>query len=290
MEPIVVEVVRGEIVESRHLAHAVAVLDGSIVESAGDAQLLTGFRSSSKPIQALPAVRARPDLDELEVAIACASHLARPEQLDAVRSLLAKAPASEDELECGAEPTPLEHNCSGKHAAMLALCRAEGWESAGYRLLEHPCQQAMLAEVASAAEVEAAAIPVGVDGCGVPTFGLTLERMAYAFSRLERLDGGAVAVQAMRNYPELIRGPGSADTELMRALPGWVAKGGAEGLLCATSPEGLGIAVKVEDGSGRAVRSAAAAFLGRLGLEPGELGKVPLENSHGEVVGELRAS
>ena len=285
-----VEVVRGEIVESRHLAHAVAVREGSIVESAGDAQLLTGFRSSAKPIQALPAIRARPDLDELEVAIACASHLARPEQLDPVRSLLAKAPAHEDELECGAEPTPLEHNCSGKHAAMLALCRAEGWESAGYRLLEHPCQQAMLAEVASAAEVDAAAIPVGVDGCGVPTFGLTLERMAYAFSRLERLDGGAVAVQAMRNNPELIRGPGSADTELMRALPGWAAKGGAEALLCATSPEGLGIAVKVEDGSGRAVRSAAAAFLVRLGLEPGELGRVQLENSHGEVVGELRAS
>ena len=285
-----VEVVRGEIVESRHLAHAVAVHEGSIVESAGDAQLLTGFRSSAKPIQALPAIRARPDLDELEVAIACASHLARPEQLDPVRSLLAKAPAHEDELECGAEPTPLEHNCSGKHAAMLALCRAEGWESAGYRLLEHPCQQAMLAEVASAAEVDAAAIPVGVDGCGVPTFGLTLERMAYAFSRLERLDGGALAVQAMRNHPELIRGPGSADTELMRALPGWAAKGGAEALLCATSPEGLGIAVKVEDGSGRAVRSAAAAFLGRLGLEPGGLGRVQLENSHGEVVGELRAS
>jgi L-asparaginase II len=290
MEPIVVEVVRGEVVESRHLAHAVAVHGGSIVESAGDARLLTGFRSSAKPIQALPAIRARPDLDELEVAIACASHLARPEQLDPVRSLLAKAPAHEDELECGAEPTPLEHNCSGKHAAMLALCRAEGWESAGYRLLEHPCQQAMLAEVASAADVEAAAIPVGVDGCGVPTFGLTLERMAYAFSRLERLDGGAVAVQAMRNSPDLIRGPGSADTELMRALPGWAAKGGAEALLCATSPEGLGIAVKVEDGSGRAVRSAAAAFLGRLGFEPGELGRVQLENSHGEVVGELRVS
>jgi L-asparaginase II len=290
MEPIVVEVVRGELVESRHVAHAVAVRDGSIVESAGDAQLLTGFRSSAKPIQALPAVRARPDLDQLEVAIACASHLARPEQLDAVRSLLAKAPAHVDELECGAEATPLEHNCSGKHAAMLALCRAEGWESAGYRELEHPCQQAMLTEVASAAEIEAAAIPVGVDGCGVPTFGLTLKRMASAFSRLERLDGGAVAVQAMRNYPELIRGPGSADTELMRALPGWAAKGGAEALLCAASPEGLGIAVKVEDGSGRAVRSAAAAFLRRLGLEPGELGKVQLENSHGEIVGELRAS
>ncbi len=290
MEPIVVEVVRGELVEARHVAHAVAVQDGAIVASAGEAHLLTGFRSSAKPIQALPAIRARPDLEEVEVAIACASHLARPEQLEAVRSLLAKAPAGEDELECGAEPTPLEHNCSGKHAAMLALCRAEGWESSGYRLLEHPCQQAMLAEVASAAEVDADAIPVGIDGCGVPTFGLTLERMAHVFSRLERLEGGAPAVEAMRRYPELIRGPGSADTELMRALPGWAAKGGAEALLCATSSEGLGIAVKVEDGSGRAVRSAAAAFLGRLGVDPGALGRVTLENSHGEIVGELRGS
>jgi L-asparaginase II len=260
------------------------------VESAGDTRLLTGFRSSAKPIQALPAIRARPDLDDVEVAIACASHLARSEQLDAVRSLLEKAPATEDELECGAEPTSLEHNCSGKHAAMLALCRAEGWESPGYRLLEHPCQQAMLAEVAAAAEVAAGDIPVGVDGCGVPTFGLTLERMAHTFARLEALDGGAVAVRAMRDYPELIRGPGSADTELMRALPGWAAKSGAEALLCATSPDGLGIAVKIEDGSGRAVRSAAAVFLRRLGLDPGELGSAPLENSHGEVVGELRAS
>ena len=285
-----VEVVRGKIVESRHLAHAVAVRDGAIVESAGDAQLLTGFRSSAKPIQALPAVRARPDLSEVEVAIACASHLARPEQLEAVRTLLAKAPATEGELECGAEPTPLEHNCSGKHAAMLALCRAEGWDSPGYRLLGHPCQQAMLAEVAAAAEVDPDAIPVGVDGCGVPTFGLTLERMAYAFSRLESLDGGAAAVQAMRNHSELIRGPGSPDTELMRALPGWAAKGGAEALLCATSSDGLGIAVKVEDGSGRSVGTAAAAFLRRLGFEPGELGTAPLENSHGEVVGEFRAA
>jgi L-asparaginase II len=295
MEPIVVDVVRGEIVESRHLAHAVAVHDGAIVESAGHARLLTGFRSSAKPIQALPVIRARPDLDEVEIAVACASHLARPEQLDAVRSLLAKAPAREDELECGsigleAGPTPLEHNCSGKHAAMLALCRAEGWESTGYRLLEHPCQQAMLVEVASAAQVEPDAIAVGIDGCGVPTFALPLERMASAFSRLEGLDGGAAAVRAMRDHPELIRGPGSADTELMRALPGWAAKGGAEALLCATSPEGLGIAVKVEDGSGRAVRSAAAAFLVRLGFDPGDLGRAPLENSHGEIVGELRAS
>ncbi len=166
----------------------------------------------------------------------------------------------------------------------------EGWESPGYRLLEHPCQQTMLEAVAEAAEVEASAVPVGVDGCGVPTFGLTLERMAHAFSRLERVDGGELAASAMRAHPALIRGPGAADTELMRTLPGWAAKGGAEALLCATSPDGLGIAVKVEDGGGRAVRGATAAFLRRLGLETGGLGEVPMENSLGETVGAIHAS
>jgi len=290
VEPIVVEATRGGVVEARHRAHAVAVQDGEIVAHAGDPSLVAYFRSSAKPIQALPVVRARPDLDEAEIAIACASHLARPEQLAPVRSLLAKAPATEDELECGPEPTRLEHNCSGKHAAMIALCRTRGWPSEGYRLPEHPCQQAMLAEVASAAEVDPETIPTAADGCGVVTFALTLERMAHAFSRLAGLDGGARVVAAMREYPELIRGPLAADTMLMQACPGWVAKGGAEGLLCAASPDGLGIALKVEDGSTRAVRSALAAFLAGLGIETGELGVVPVENSRGEVVGELRSS
>ena len=207
MEPIVVEATRGGIVEARHRVHAVAVQEGEIVAHAGDPALVAFFRSSAKPIQALPVVRARPDLDEAEIAIACASHLARPEQLAPVRSLLAKAPATEDELECGPDPTRLEHNCSGKHAAMLALCRASGWPSGGYRLPEHSCQQRMLAEVAAAAEVDPETIPTAADGCGVVTFALTLERMAHAFSRLAGLDGGARVVAAMREHPELIRGP-----------------------------------------------------------------------------------
>ncbi len=294
MEPIVVEATRGSVVEGRHRAHAVAVREGEIVTHAGDPALVAFFRSSAKPIQALPVVRARPDLDDAEIAIACASHLARPEQLAPVRSLLARAPATEDELECGtigleAGPTRLEHNCSGKHAAMLALCRASGWPSEGYRLPEHPCQQAMLAEIAAAAEVDSETIRTAADGCGVVTFALTLERMAHGFSRLAGLDGGARVVAAMCEHPELIRGPLAADTILMQACPGWVAKGGAEGLLCAASPDGLGIALKVEDGNTRAVRSALAAFLTRLGVETGELGGVPVENSRGEVVGELHA-
>ena len=127
-EPIVVEATRGDVVEARHRAHAVAVAGGEIVGAAGDPQLVTYFRSSAKPIQALPVVRARPDLGEAEIAIACASHLARPEQLDAVRALLARRPTRPRTTSSAArEPTRLAHNCSGKHAGLLALCRSNGW-------------------------------------------------------------------------------------------------------------------------------------------------------------------
>ncbi len=130
-------------------------------------------------------------------------------------------------------------------------------------------------------------MPTGIDGCGVVTFALTLERMAHAFSRLEALDGGARAADAMRAHPELIRGDGAADTELMRLGDGWVAKGGAEGLLCAAR-DGLGIALKVEDGAQRPIRPGLAAFLARLGFATGDLADAPVENSRGEIVGELR--
>jgi L-asparaginase II len=288
VEPIVVEVTRGGVVEARHRVHAVAVSGGAIVESFGDPHLVTLFRSSAKPIQALPLLRARADLDDAEIAIACASHLHRPDQLAPVRSLLAKADAAEDDLECGPEPTRLEHNCSGKHAAMLLLCRERGWPSEGYRLPAHPCQQTMRDEVAAAAEIAPEAMSTAVDGCGVVTFGLELERMAHAFARLEELDGGRRAAHAMRARPELIRGDGADDTELMRLGGGWVAKGGAEGLLCAAW-DGLGVALKVEDGAQRPLRTALALFLRRLGHDTGHLGSVLVENSRGEVVGELRA-
>ena len=292
MDPIRVVVHRGRVEEARHLVHGVAVRDGAVVEEAGDPSRIAYLRSSAKPFQALPLVRARDDLSTEEVAIASASHLALPEQLAAVRSLLAKAPASEDELECGTigselGPTPIEHNCSGKHAGMLALCRAKGWESGGYRLETHPVQHVCLAEVAAAAEMPAEEIPTAVDGCGVVTFALPLERMALMFARLEQLEGGAEVAGAMRAHPELIRGPMAADTLLMRELEGWVAKGGAEGLLCAAGPDGLGIALKVEDGMMRAIRPALAELLHRLGFETGELGEEFLVNSRGDLVGEV---
>jgi L-asparaginase II len=279
-----------------HVVHAVAVQEGRVVENAGDPAQVAYMRSSAKPLQALPLARARDDLDDCDLAIASASHRADAGQLEAVRALLAKADATEDDLECGTEDgSRLRHNCSGKHAGMLALCRAHGWTSRGYRLAGHPVQEGCLAEVAAAAEVDTADIPTAVDGCGVVTFGLSLERMAHAFSRLESLDSGGRVAAAMRAHPELIRGGDAADTLLMRSFPGWTAKGGAEGLLCAAGPGGLGLALKVADGTGRGVRPALGAFLARLGLDgqalaTAGLGRLPLLNSRGEECGEIVTS
>ena len=290
MEPIVVEVTRGSVVEARHVVHAVAVREGRVEYAAGNTQLLSFLRSSAKPLQALPAVRARPDLDDAEIALMCASHLGTPEQVAVVRRLLEDAPAREDELECGPEPTPIEHNCSGKHAGLLALCRARGWPSEGYRLAGHPCQDAMLGEIAGAADLDPATIPTAVDGCGVLTFALTLERAARAYARLRGLDGGERVISAMRARPDLLRGPVALDVRLVQVLDGWVAKGGAEGILCAASPDGVGLCLKVEDGSFRALAPAAGHVLARLGVDADALGGLEITNSRGEPVGELRVA
>jgi L-asparaginase II len=283
--PISVLVRRGVTVESVHRVHAAAVREGELVAAAGDPELITFMRSSAKPIQALPLAREYPDLPTNELAIACASHLADPSQLAAVESLLARAHAREEELECGPEgdpPSRLKHNCSGKHAGMLAVCRARGWPTRGYRLPDHPLQHELLGEVERVAGTPPTA--TAVDGCGVVTFALPLTAMARAFTSLEE-----PITTAMRAHPELIRGERAADTMLMRALPGWVAKGGAEGLMCAAGG-GIGVALKAEDGAARALRPALAAFLGRLGHGlPEAFRVVSVENSRGEQVGDIVA-
>ncbi|MGB2954201.1 MAG: asparaginase [Gaiellaceae bacterium] len=288
-EPISVAVRRGDFVESVHVVHAVAVRDGEVAATAGDPAILASLRSAAKPFQALALVRARDDLDETDLAIASASHRAEPGQIEAVRRLLAKAPATEEDLEVGLQegrpPEPIYHNCSGKHAGMLATCRAHGWETRGYRLPGHPLQREILAEIAAAADMDADDIETGIDGCGVVCFALPLERVALMFSRLEEREGGARVASAMRAHPRLVGGAGSVDTELMERLPGWIAKGGAEGLLCAVGPEGVGLALKVADGSNRAQRPALASFLAGLGHELEAFAAVPVRNSRGEEVG-----
>jgi L-asparaginase II len=289
--PIVVEVRRNGIVEARHRVHAVAVRSGDVVAAAGDPGLSCFMRSSSKPIQALPLARARDDLDDRDLAIASASHRATDDQIAAARALLAKAPATEDDLELGPQegrpPQKIFHNCSGKHSGMLALCRARDWPTAGYRLPDHPVQRACADAHAEAAEVDVADMPTGVDGCSVVTFALPLHRMAHAYARLESLPRGKRVADAMRAHPELVGGRDGADVRLMRAAPGWFAKGGAEGLLCAAGPDGTGVALKSEDGASRPLAPALAAFLGPLGVDLDDLAVTLIRNSRGDLVGEI---
>lgn len=244
--------------------------------SAGDAygeDLRCFLRSSLKPVQATALAEGYDDLDDDELAIASASHRAEPAQLAAVRKLLARAGATVADLENGPqEGRPegkLGHNCSGKHAGFLAACRARAWPFRGYRLPGHPLQLRIRELVGGGSRA--------VDGCGVPTYAQPLSAQA----RLLLATPERVAA-AMRARPELVGGEGADDTALMRLRPGFLAKRGAEGLLCAVSPDGVGYAFKVADGNGRALRPALAAV---LGIE--ELAVVPLLNSRGERVGHV---
>jgi L-asparaginase II len=288
MDAIRVAVERGGTLESWHRVHAVAVHHGEVVDASGDPNLVTFMRSAAKPLQALPLADAAADLPEDELAIACASHEARPEQLRVAGSLLARAGRVEEDLECGpVNGSRLRHNCSGKHAGMLLLCRLRGWEHAGYRLPEHPLQAELLELVSRAGDADATTLPTAVDGCGVVTFALPLRAMALAFSRLAtgQLDGAGRVLEAMLRHPDLVGGPEASDTRVMLERPGAIAKRGAEGVLCVGLPDGTGIAVKVEDGSNRAVTPAVGAFLGIS-----ELAEIPIENSLGEEVGRAATS
>ena len=270
MNAIRVTVLRGDVVEATHLVHAAT----TVGETWGDPALAFWFRSAAKPIQAIPFVEGYDDLDDSEVAIACASHHAEPAQLEAVRRVLVRAGATVDDLENGTqEGRPdgkLGHNCSGKHAGMLAACHANGWPLHPYRDPVHPLQL-RIAELIGTHEI-------AVDGCGVPTFATTL---AGAAGLLLRTPPRIRA--AMRARPELVgASTGSLDTELMQLADGWIAKGGAEGLFCAAHENGRGLALKCADGAFRALRPALGAV---LGLE--ELRETPVRNSRGETVGAI---
>lgn len=261
---------RGGVVEATHRVH-VATTAGAVW---GDPELAFYFRSSAKPIQAIPFVEGYDELDDDEIAIACASHRAEPAQLAAVRKVLARAGATVDDLENGTqEGRPdgkLGHNCSGKHAGMLAACRAHGWPLHPYRDPSHPLQVRIAELIGGGA--------TAIDGCGVPTFATTLREAAGLLTQTpERIRA------AMRARPELVGGSHDAvDTDLMRLRDGWIAKGGAEGLFCAAHADGRGIALKAEDGAYRAIGPALAQV---LGID--ELRETPVRNSLGEVVGSI---
>lgn len=319
-----VEVVRGSVTESRHRVHvAVVDADGNLRASAGDPDLATFFRSSAKPLQAVPVVDDgaydRFGMTPEELALCCGSHSGAARHVRTAESILGRAGLDSEALACGPhppldeesrlalveaglEPGRLHNNCSGKHAGMLALARAHGWETAGYERLEHPVQGRMIAEIARWSGVPQEAVAFGTDGCGVVCFGLPLRNMALAYARFaaaarrgER--GPAKVVEAMTSFPELVAGEGRVCTDLMRRAGGRLfAKIGAEGMYCVGVPGAeLGIALKVEDGNSRAVPPFAVALLRELDLiSEDDLGALHahvfpvLRNTRGEVVGQLR--
>lgn len=329
MQPeLLVEVTRGGYVESRHWGHAVVVDgEGRPVAAFGDPEHVTFLRSTLKPFQALAVVAAgaadRFGFDAADIALMCGSHTGEPLHVDQAAGMLRKIGLGPEALACGVhgpvspaarralreagqEPTALHNNCSGKHAGMLALARHRGWPPEGYQRPDHPVQEEIRRLVAwlTGLAPGTGGLIEATDGCGVVTFGMPLVAAARLFSLLarpERLPGPlgpalARVREAMVAHPEMVRGEGEFDTEVIRVTGGaWIGKVGAEGFYAAALASGHGLALKIADGGDRARPVAVIAILRRLGLLPsgaGDLaarwGRQPVRNLRGEVVGEIR--
>ena len=338
---ILANVYRGTHVESVHHG-SVAVVDsrGRLLAFAGDPGLTTFLRSAAKPFQAIPLLEyggiEEYDLTPEEIALTCGSHGGEAIHVATAAALLRKGEFDESDLLCGAhppyeeraaadlrtsgeEPSPLHNNCSGKHAGMLLATQVMDVPSSRYIDPDHPVQVLMRATLADIAEVEADAIPMAVDGCGVPTFALSLHRTAFAYARLmapagERYAESATTVtESMTSFPQFVAGAWSMTTPLMQAFNGeLVAKEGAEGFYAmALSPSlhdeltdrlaldddvALGIALKIDDGSmARGRNPVILKTLALLGIDAASRPELqryrdwPLRNVSGTLVGEVRA-
>ena len=311
-----VAVRRGGLVESVHRGRlAVCDPEGDVLEAVGDPLAHVYARSAAKPFQALPLVLSGAadafGLTDRELAVACASHNAEAPHLAAVRSILKKAALEEGDLQSGAhppmywpeaaklaqsgeEPRPIHGNCSGKHAGMLAFCVHEGYETLSYRDPGHPLQRYILGLIAETCGLREDGVLVAGDNCGVPAFALPLQSFATGLARIatgeelpDQLAGAALRIRdAMCAYPFMVAGTGRFDTELMERT-NLLLKGGAEAVFAAGNPEGWGMGLKISDGSQRAVRPAALAALGGMGIEMDEEGST-MRGLHGEAVGEIQ--
>lgn len=322
-----VAVTRDGIVESEHFVrHVLAKPDGAIVSSLGDIDCPTFMRSSAKPLIVAVVVRSgaaeRFGLTDQELAVAAGSHSGEPYHVEAVRRILAKIGLAEDALACGVhpplhepsaralsaqgiEPGRIHNNCSGKHAAILALAVHRGASPHGYLEPEHAAQAEILDGCAQLLGVPRASMAIGVDGCGIPVIGVPMRAAAVAFAKFgdaERFGEWAPAiarvVDAMVEYPQYVAGTGRFDTDLISAAAGAIAcKGGAEGYhATAALARRLGLTVKVADGNYRAVSPFVLATLDKHGILDGaeleQLGRhrrPKIKNHAGAVVGEIVA-
>jgi L-asparaginase len=272
-----VQLLREGIIESVHVAHAV-VCDsrGRMLSVAGNAETATFIRSSLKPFQALAVAASgtleRFGLDDRDLAIMCASHRGHMDQIRQAFHILWKAELEPNQLQCPIPEggnSPLEHNCSGKHAGMLALCQQRNWPLESYLHRNHPLQVLILQTMADLLGMPADEFIGAHDDCGAPTYLMPLNQMAALFAKLTSGDNLEMEriVRAMTHHPDLVAGPEAFDTELMRLTEGaLVSKSGAEGIQCVGRVgQGMGLAIKVRDGAKRAKYAAAVHLLRQLG-------------------------
>jgi len=332
-----VEVWRGPIIESLHRGHLTAVDGkGHTIAALGSPETVTYLRSSGKPFQAIPVVVSgaadRFGFTEQEIAIACGSHSGEQIHVNTVGSMLRKIGLDESALRCGAHipfsakvagelartgqaPNVLQNNCSGKHAAMLALALHVGAPTDSYDESSHPVQQAMAKTVAQFSDVPVEQIALGTDGCGVPVFGISVHAMALMYARLASPPAGGDSgtrdackriVKAMIDYPEMVGGSTNRlDTELIKAGRGrLISKIGAEGVYTVSVlpspdwPHGFGLALKIEDGDDNRARPPAVIealrqlhVLSEKGLSAlAAYAPAAITNRRGERVGEVRAA
>jgi L-asparaginase II len=322
--PVVIEVTRGPLVESRHEGIAAVVkADGTVVESWGDIDTAIFPRSANKPIQAMAFVESgaveKFGLGNEHVAMSCASHNGETRHVETVKAWLGRIGLGEGDLECGAHaprlqgsieamaranvlPGPAYNNCSGKHSGFLSTAVTYGEPTKGYIKYDHPVQQRLRAVMTDLCGSNADDFQHGTDGCGIPTLATPLKLLARAMANMadpSRLSNkhaeAATRIRAAMNAePFMVAGTGRFCTRL-NSEPGAAiqAKGGAEGVYCCMLPElGLGIALKMWDGAGRASEVAAASILGHLGVLPAPekeaLEHPPIKNVVGLLVGEMR--
>jgi L-asparaginase II len=327
--PIVVEVTRGALVESRHRG-AGAVVDpaGALVFSFGDVERPVYPRSAVKAFQGLPLVESgaadKLGLSEEEIALACASHSGEPAHVVGAQAMLAKAGADLSALACGAHwpigekaaralarsgaaPSALHNNCSGKHAGFVCLACANGWDVRGYETASHPVQRAAHAAIEDMTGAALGADVCGLDGCSIPTYAVPLRALALGFARFATGEGltptRARAAERIRAavaaHPIMVGGEGRFDTDVMTLLGARAfTKTGAEGVFCAALPDlGLGLAVKADDGATRAAQIMIAALIAKLlPLSDAERARFEtflsptLRNWNGLEVGRMRAA
>lgn len=327
MNPLTIEVLRGGLVESRHQVHAViADANGQVVDAWGDLDRLVFPRSSVKPIQALPLIETRAadhfTLSDAEIALACGSHGGTAIHIDRISEWLVRLDMDPSALECGPQrpmdqdaadalarlgkrPTRLHNNCSGEHAGFLTTAKYLGEPLQGYSQVGHPIQNRVTRALVDFTGIEPPTTAFAIDGCGIPAIAFPIRALATAAARLvvpevqseQRREAIARIHRSMAAWPDMIGGPGRFDTVAMGCLGDEVIlKSGVDGVFLAGSVRlGLGLFLKVEDGSREARDTASANLLRYMGVTDSSQDKAlsdfferPLQNTSGSVVGKIR--